>query len=116
MLSEKTQITTYSTEVNILKREAPIENGCMLPHYVEDVIENIVIEEKNQGCYEKCNKGFVGICFEGRRVCRRCCNEIVNEKRGKKTVSWKKKTGLKCIFNCGLSRSFCFKQNEGKRK
>ena len=35
---KKTQIATYSTEINKLNREAQIENAYMLPHYVEDVV------------------------------------------------------------------------------
>ena len=31
----------------------------MLPRYVEKVVENVIIEEKNQGCYKKCDTCFV---------------------------------------------------------
>ena len=39
---KKTQTKTYSTEINKLKREALNENRYMLPHYVEDLVDNIV--------------------------------------------------------------------------
>ena len=54
-----TQIKTYATETNKLKRQSPNENGYMLLHYVEEVVENVIIEEKSQGCYKKCDKCFV---------------------------------------------------------
>ena len=48
-----TQIKTYSTEIKKLKRQPSNENGYILPHYVEDVVEIVIIEEKNQGCCKK---------------------------------------------------------------
>ena len=79
---KKTQIETYSTENNKLKRQSPKENGYMLPHYVENLVENI--KEKNQECYKKCDKCFVEFKDEknnkNKRICGRCCNESRRKK------------------------------------
>ena len=57
----------------------------MLPRYIGDAVEKVNKEEKNQDSYKKCEKCGAGTCLEGRRICRKCYNNIVNKKRSKKS-------------------------------
>ena len=48
---KRTQIKTYSTEINKFKRQSPNDNGYMLPHYLEETVENVNMEKNDQSCY-----------------------------------------------------------------
>ena len=54
-------------------------------HYVEEVVENVIVEEKILGCYKNCEKCFVGLkddnYVKNKGICSRCYNESRTENR-----------------------------------
>ena len=64
---KKTQNKTYPTEINKFKRRSPNEKRYLLPHYAEEVVENVSIEEKNQGFLKKVKNAVLEVVWRGER-------------------------------------------------
>ena len=82
----------------------------MLRYYVEEVVENVIIEEKNQGCYKKCNKSFselkVDNYIKNKRICRSCYNKSRRKNRVVLCFLLASLSNIYLFSNCSLLRCF----------